>query len=168
MKKCSKCKQIKTDDNFRKNPKLKCGLNSWCADCIKKSSKHYWETHKEARIEYRRRNQKTDKYREWQKLHKRKDKAKFKKLVYDHYGNKCACCGETEPLFLEIDHINNDGKNDKTSGGNRRKGIPLWRKIVKDNFPNTFQILCCNCNKGKERNGGICPHKMRKEQVKII
>jgi hypothetical protein len=23
----------------------------------------------------------------------------------------------------------------------------------------TFQVLCFNCNIGRERNGGMCPHK---------
>jgi hypothetical protein len=30
-------------------------------------------------------------------------------LVFAHYGEQCACCGESERLFLTIDHINNDG-----------------------------------------------------------
>ena len=34
---------------------------------------------------------------------------KTKKTVLNAYGNKCQCCGETEPWFLTIDHKNNDG-----------------------------------------------------------
>ena len=33
----------------------------------------------------------------------------YKEKVFDHYGWVCACCGEAEPLFLTIDHVNNDG-----------------------------------------------------------
>jgi len=31
---------------------------------------------------------------------------KRKNKVYEHYGNKCGCCGETHREFLTIDHIN--------------------------------------------------------------
>lgn len=32
-----------------------------------------------------------------------------KQKTFNHYGNKCKCCGETNHIFLSIDHINNDG-----------------------------------------------------------
>ena len=36
-------------------------------------------------------------------------KRPFLRRVLDHYGRACSCCGETEPAFLTIDHVNNDG-----------------------------------------------------------
>ncbi len=39
----------------------------------------------------------------------RKLKSDYAPLVWAHYGQRCACCGETEPAFLAIDHVNNDG-----------------------------------------------------------
>ena len=80
----------------------------------------------------------------------------LKDAVFNHYGNACGCCGERERLFLAIDHKNNDG------AAERRVGIvyaTLYRKIIKENFPDRYQVLCANCNWGKHRNGGICPHK---------
>jgi hypothetical protein len=73
--------------------------------------------------------------------------------VISHYGKKCKCCGETEMKFLTIDHINNDGAEHKRSIG----GVDLYNWIIKNNFPDTFQVLCwnCNCAKGKY---GVCPH----------
>lgn len=80
-----------------------------------------------------------------------------KALVYEHYGSICNCCGESEPKFLSIDHVNNDGyKERKSRGGSSQM---LYRNIIKQNFPDTYQILCMNCNTGKSRNNGICPHK---------
>lgn len=78
----------------------------------------------------------------------------------DHYGNACACCKETGKTFLSIDHVNNDGYKDVTSGGKRKAGFALYQKIIKAGFPLTFQILCMNCNVSKHRNGGICEHKL--------
>lgn len=78
-----------------------------------------------------------------------------KDLVFEAYGGYvCRCCGETEKAFLCVDHINEDGA--------------AHRKVVKRNmynwlkragFPAGFQILCVNCNWGKYRNKGQCPHQ---------
>jgi len=81
---------------------------------------------------------------------------KNRKIVLDHYGNKCSCCGETNQKFLAIDHINNDGAEHRKIVG--QGGGMLNRWIIKYNFPDTFQILCHNCNMAKEIYG-ICPHK---------
>ena len=58
----------------------------------------------------------------------------FRKIVFEFYGNKCSCCGETEPLFLTVDHINNDGYRDKKKG---LTGVNLYEKIVRDGFPSS-------------------------------
>ncbi len=72
-------------------------------------------------------------------------------------GYICACCGETEPKFLSLDHTNNDGSAHRKEIGNRGSGIFTWLK--KNGYPLGYQILCMNCNHGKSRNNGICPHK---------
>ena len=77
--------------------------------------------------------------------------------VFDHYGRECACCGEDEPMFLQIDHINNDGNEERGYRGHHN----LYHHIIKAGFPDDLQVLCANCNHGKHRNGGICPHKTR-------
>lgn len=75
---------------------------------------------------------------------------------FDHYGRRCNCCGESEPLFLCFDHVQNDGfahrKDDR-----RASNIAMWLKAR--NMPDGFQTLCFNCNQGKRLNGGVCPHK---------
>lgn len=97
--------------------------------------------------------------KEWYKSkaeYLRELRLKNKELVYSHYGNKCNCCKETEKKFLTIDHVNNDGYKDKKDRGGSSDS--LYRKIIKENFPDIYQILCYNCNCGKARNNGICPH----------
>lgn len=83
---------------------------------------------------------------------------KGKMLLLDHYGSRCTCCGETEPLFLSVDHINNDGHKELWPNGKRISGVHLYRRIVKAGYPATYQILCMNCNFGKRMNNGVCPH----------
>lgn len=87
---------------------------------------------------------------------------KHKLDVFEHYGRVCSCCGESEYDFLSIDHINNDGHLEKWPSGRIISGKQLYQKIVKAGFPDTYQVLCMNCNFGKRMNNGICPHKNKK------
>ncbi len=83
--------------------------------------------------------------------------ARKRLLVIQHYGGKCVCCGEQESLFLQLDHVNNDGGTHRKEIGHSSHRLHLW--AIRNNYPDTLQVLCANCNQGKERNGGICPHK---------
>jgi len=69
------------------------------------------------------------------------------------YGGKCVCCGETEPLFLCIDHTNGGGNKHRKIM--KDKSIGDWLK--RNNYPKGFQVLCHNCNMAKGIYGK-CPH----------
>ena len=88
----------------------------------------------------------------------KKDRALMKKLILDHYGQKCACCGEDNQIFLSLDHINGKGNDERRKYG--KVSVVFYRYLVKHDYPKGYQILCFNCNIGREINGGICPHKM--------
>lgn len=75
-----------------------------------------------------------------------------KKEVIKYYGGVCSCCGVTELVFLNIDHIDPNTKIDKTD-----KGSKLYRRLRRLGFPMGYQVLCFNCNFAKS-NGG-CSHK---------
>ena len=115
--------------------------------------KEYVKKHREAQRSYAKMARKTEAYKARQARYLKNLRIK----VLMHYGNKCACCGETEPMFLEIDHINNDGAQQRRGVSSNR--FYFWLK--RHNYPPDFQILCSNCNRGKWRNGGICPHKTK-------
>lgn len=80
----------------------------------------------------------------------------LKDAAYAAYGGYvCSCCGEREPMFLCLDHINDDGAA-------HRKTFPtggLYEWLRKHDYPPMFQVLCPNCNMGKRMNGGTCPHQ---------
>ncbi len=78
----------------------------------------------------------------------------YKRMVFDHYGARCICCGEDTLLFLTIDHKNNDGAEHRR----QMKQATLYEAVVKMGFPDSFQIMCLNCNRGRWLNGGMCPH----------
>lgn len=87
------------------------------------------------------------------RLHKKR-----RQEIFDHYGERCVCCGETEPMFLVIDHVNNDGGTERGSG---LLGLTFFNHIIREKFPDTYQILCYNCNNGKRINKGTCPHQTK-------
>jgi hypothetical protein len=90
-------------------------------------------------------------------LKKLRDGEATRRIVLEHYNNCCACCGNTDRWILQIDHVNNDGGERRKTG--EPTGIALYKMIIRLGFPPDFQLLCANCNYGKQYNGGICPHK---------
>lgn len=92
---------------------------------------------------------------------------KIREEVLDAYGGVCACCGEAERVFLTVDHINGDGAAHRRevcgTGSGRGGGSTMYEWLKKQGFPkDRFQILCYNCNCGRQRNGGVCPHALRR------
>ena len=106
--------------------------------------------HAERNSKYYYRNQEKVKARNLERLRKARVK------VWEHYGDKCQCCGETERAFFALDHINNDGG--KQRKGNGLTGYHFYAWVVKNNFPDDLQILCHNCNHAKHFQD-ICPHQ---------
>ncbi len=65
------------------------------------------------------------------------------------YGGMCAHCDQKDVKFLVIDHINDDGAEDRRVWKNKVADIHLWLK--KNKYPIGYQVLCGNCNLKKER-----------------
>lgn len=81
----------------------------------------------------------------------------FKKQVIAGYGGKCACCGEKQWEFLSVDHVNNDGAELRRKRGKPETSATLYRRLILENFPPEYQILCYNCNMAFGFFG-YCPH----------
>jgi hypothetical protein len=91
---------------------------------------------------------------------RRKARQKVRLEALQAYGGEtpqCVCCGEGTLLFLALDHINGGGhaQRKETGGG----GFYTW--LRRHNYPAGFQVLCHNCNFGRQINGGTCPHQER-------
>jgi predicted nucleic acid-binding Zn ribbon protein len=85
----------------------------------------------------------------------------IKDEVFNAYGGyRCACCGEDEKEFLQLDHMNNDGAEHRRKVG---AGIGVYKDLKARGFPPGFQVLCANCNWASFRNGGVCPHHKHKD-----
>ena len=73
------------------------------------------------------------------------------------YGGRCACCGETELVFLSLDHINGGGNQHRMSfSGNG--GRKLLQEATAAGWPDIYRVLCMNCQFGT-RYGKVCPHR---------
>lgn len=158
--------------------------------CREKERKHYHENidemrekgKKKGKLQYsRHKNIVLVRNKKWNDEHKEQMKAYYSKYyqdhkdvilqqgkayrdrvrqkVFDYFGNKCACCGETEPKFLTIDHINGGGNVQRKKLG--KSGFVMYKWLIKNNFPDGFQLLCYNCNCAKGFFGE-CPHQLMK------
>lgn len=161
-KECPRCNQVKSLDCFYKDERAGSKTTSECKECLCKRS---WPDDEEKRLKI---NEKSKNYywknKEKSSLNCKKRTKEIRDIVLKGYGGEtpcCACCGENIADFLTIDHIYNNGAEDrkgKAKGWNR--GSYLYRRLMKENFPEGFQLLCWNCNTSKYRNKGICAHKL--------
>ena len=92
----------------------------------------------------------TEEGREKERVRDRKRRRQSRIKILDFLGRRCVCCGETDEIYLEVDHVFNDGNKE------RKKRSHKWEVVYKklQAEPGRYQILCCNCNKAKHYNNG--------------
>jgi hypothetical protein len=135
---CRRCKANLSDDNFTVSGKK----DKTCRACNRLHHQDWYARNREYC------KAKTAAYREL-----------AKDAAFNAYGGYvCKCCNEKEKMFLDIDHINNDGAKHRREN-NLTSGNQLYIWLRTNNYPPGFQVLCSNCNRGKFRNGGVCPHQ---------
>jgi uncharacterized OB-fold protein len=92
----------------------------------------------------------------------RKRHAAARRQILDAYGNKCACCGDPREWGLQLDHVNNDGNvHRRLLAGVNKSSVTyrVYSQVIREGFPkDKYQLLCSQCNTGKARNNGVCPH----------
>lgn len=108
-----------------------------CKDCIKKRRILWGQEHKDKEA-----------------INRKNISRRLKMEVIQKYGGKCSCCKESNINYLTIDHISGNGNRHRKE---ITKGKKLYRWLKHNNFPSGFQVLCYNCNLGKNRYD-ICPH----------
>jgi len=152
-KTCTKCKQVFSLDSFCKDKNRKDGLNPWCRGCRKK---HYADN-RHRFLEYARkyRNSHPKKSGEYYKENRekivennRRRKYKLKLKAFNKVSStiKCKLCSFEDDRALCVDHINNNGADDRRIG---LSGEHIYRKIIemtKEEVRQEYQLLCRNCN----------------------
>lgn len=74
-------------------------------------------------------------------------RGKLKAELFEHYGSRCACCGDPDPRRLTIDHIAGGGRQHRASGLDGHYHI--GRYLRANGWPPGYQTLCWSCNSVK-------------------
>lgn len=136
------------------------GKQKVCKDC-----KNIWDKEITSKYNKSHRKEFRERVREWRKQNPNKDNERYARLRLEgiaHYGNCCACCGESIKEFLVFDHIKNDGYKMRKIHGT---ASTFYYWLRKNNYPSSFQVLCASCNQGKKMNHGICPHQEKQSNI---
>lgn len=175
MRKCKKCETVKSLECFEVYQPSKGWRRHECRECVKVRVNH-WTSQSKLRIkemassvplkDEAARKAASEKAAAWNRAnperHAANSLAHYYRLQYAaimaYGGYVCSCCGETEPMFLSLDHVNNDGKQHRAKLGTLG-GAKFYKGLRDRGYPEGFTVLCMNCNQGRHRNGGVCPHK---------
>lgn len=151
MKKCTSCELVKPESDFgAKNPKgRKPGLQPQCRVCRNRKQRERNAVNPEYAKRYREQN------RELRNANRVKRYRILRDRAIAEYGAKCVCCGEDEQAFLVFDHVNDDGAEHRKSVSS---GLIVWW-LAQNDYPDTIQLLCANCNMAKQYSPGGCPHQ---------
>lgn len=181
FKTCKHCQELLPLGNFYKDSSKKDGVGRWCKDCrrlattpeYKHNSGIRRENERLAKLELladgKKRCAHCKQVKDLSKflyrhssycrpcvLERERNRQRARKLsVVDHYGGRCRCCGETNLEFLAVHHAAGDG------GGHRKQLSGGWNSIIgwiiKNDFPEGFEIFCHNCHHALH-SYGYCPH----------
>ena len=162
---CRACLRLHANEWKRQNPGWTAGYK---AKALENNRKHkaanrerlraegreYYHGNIEERREYSRRYSKE--YPERRRAGHVRRKEENLAIVVAHYGGCCFCCGESNPLFLTLDHVNNDGAVERKE---KKSGSQFYATVIREGFPANLQLACWNCNCARYYRGGICPHE---------
>lgn len=139
IKVCSRCGQEYTPD----------GAHSWCRVCYMLYLKKKYSELTEEQLSKRRQNA-NDYYLKNRTKCIERTRARRKVLrmkVLQHYSHSqkpyCNNCGEDDLLVLCLDHIKGGGTKET------KRGESFHLMLIKQGYPDGFQILCANCNQRK-------------------
>ena len=115
-----------------------------CADIGKRKYERDWyEKHKEDIRKQKRENMRRYR-RENPEIHRersRKATRHLKEKVFNMYGHVCQCCGFEDIRALTLDHVNNNGAEERKALGERGP----YRRALTSYKPDEYRILCMNC-----------------------
>ena len=79
-------------------------------------------------------------------------RAKETIALYKLLGNKCVVCKESDPIYFQIDHVNNDSHIQWKNNGKKGSRKTTMKKYLTS--PESYQLMCANCNHAKRMNDG--------------
>ena len=87
-----------------------------------------------------------------------------KRQLIERYGGRCVACGISELAVLSLDHVNDDGAEEKRRLNKR--GYSWYYHLLAEPTRDDLQVLCLNCQYRKRNYGKNialwplvrCPH----------
>jgi hypothetical protein len=128
----------------------------------REESRRYSEEHREDIRRYREehREEARERTRQWREANPEKTREAVSRwqqeqarTVFTHYSGtgppSCACCGATKRL--SIDHVHGGGKEHRIAlfGKEDAGGPRFYYWLIKNGFPDGYQVLCMPCNASK-------------------
>jgi hypothetical protein len=88
------------------------------------------------------------------KLRRKQSNRRIRERLFAGYGGKCVCCGENKFEFLALDHVNGGGREERKTRSTQQIALTA----IREGFPDTYRVLCHNCNQAIGWYGS-CPHE---------
>lgn len=126
VKKCVKCCEEKSLDEFHWRNKSAGKKSSYCKKCKQEYESDYYRNNKSRKKQIRKQAEKS------------RHKHDLIILEYKKYG--CVDCGEKNPIVLDFDHISND----KIENISRLRGGSL-QKLLEE--IGKCEVVCANCHR---------------------
>ena len=127
---CKKCELDLSLDEFHKNSRRgRLGRRAYCKTCQGKMNKEH-TSHPEVKAR--------------RAALARAELLRRKLEVLNHYCGgepKCQGCGFSDLRTLTVDHVNDDGSKHRKE----LNGKLIYRWLIRNGFPQGFQVLCMNC-----------------------
>ena len=164
---CKACNEVKTSGEFGRAACRLDGLSSKCKKCASKYRKQphmleyyakrknngkqaeilrkYRNSHKSEMV--KKRNERRAKHGDRLRIREKELRKQARNQALCLLGGMCSVCGETEPSFLAIDHVFNDGSTERLTTGEKQLVKAIIAKRVD---ADRYQILCFNHNKQKQ------------------
>lgn len=95
-----------------------------------------------------------------------RNRQRARREVLNILGDLCVCCGEDNLAVLEIDHVHNDGAEERTKS---LRDITMFAKGLRTGEldKDRYQLLCANCHTAKT-HGIICIHCRAEAAVEAL
>ena len=142
-KKRTKCGEKLPIIDFPKNKNTKDGFGVWCKVCSNKSSREwYYERGGQVRTK--------EHYVENRELYltrgkKRAQEIRLSALRKISNPAKCNRCGLDDLRCLDIDHLKNDGSQERRAKSSHKLCTEILKMDEKE-IGEKYQVLCKNCN----------------------
>lgn len=161
---CSFCHTLKPLSQFAQRKRNKSGFAAHCLECERARCREWGRLNKKRIKQYcrRKRNLQPSEFFERERQRHRARYRKLREEFLSALGNTCYCCNLNDPRFLTIDHVENDGQEERKPNGKTVNSFTLLKRMYErfSQEPHRYRAACYNCNCARQYTPGkLCPHQ---------